>query len=348
MVSKRIALFAAVGSALSVGLIFAVGTFYRLGWRPELFGRELAFGTLFSLAVWWWCLRGFPKIEELFLKNWARPGRIAACFLTAIVFSYAVIWLDERAQWLHIDEDLDGYVEPEYANEFRAVVTAAIIVVLSQLLDLTRRYFTAKLDAEQLKQQHAAARFELLKQQVNPHFLFNSLNVLKTMTDAGSPRSGEFIVRLSEFYRSALVTQDAEAIPLADELALLDHYAFMLEARFEGKFSVEKRVEGVFLKSLVPPFCLQLLLENCIKHNVISASRPLLVEIFTENGGLVVRNNQQPKRNVSEPSSGTGLQNIDARFRLLAGGRGIEVAEGGGFFTVRLPLVNSNPKTAEP
>ena len=338
MLDQRVALITSLGSALLVGAIFALGTYYRLGPRPDLFVREMAFGTGFSLAVWWYCLRGYPQIEGLFLMKLGRPERILICFFTAIAFSYGIIWLDERLQWLHIDADLDGYVEPEYANEFRATITATIIVVLAQLLDLARRYFTANLQAEHLKQEHATAKFELLKQQVNPHFLFNSLNVLKSMTDSGDPRAGDFIVRLSDFYRSALMTQDAEKIPLSEELNLLDHYIFMLDARFGGKFSVEKRIDPAFSNKMVPPFCLQLLLENCIKHNVISQSRPLLVEIFTENGWLTVRNNRQPKRTVVESTSGIGLANIDNRYRLLTRGRGIEIASDDRFFIVKLPL----------
>lgn len=327
-------------SALGAGLVFSMNTQFRLGFQTGVFSREFTFGFLFTLVVWWYNLKGYPLAEGRFPgrfrgSNLSRTVRVA----TTLVFSFIVVWLDERAQFLHIDEDLSGYVQPEFANEFRGLVTAGIVLLVFFFLETIRKYFQTRMQVEQLKLENSVAQFEMLKQQVSPHFLFNSLNILKTMVKNRDPGSEEYVIRLSELYRNLLLNNQKEKATLEEELAVLGNYIFMLKARFEDKLQINNTLKPNGKPCFLPPLTLQMLVENCIKHNIVSSEKPLVIDLFEENGQIVVRNNLQVKRSV-ETSNHVGLNNINQRYRVLAG-RDIEIEKTPDHFIVRLPVIHT-------
>ncbi len=329
---------AAVVSAVMAGLIFPVNAWFRQGLQPDVMVRECVFGFFFTLAVWWYNMVGYPWIITRFYgsKNalWPHLGRI----LTTLFFSYFIVWLDERLQILHIDDDLQGYVEREGANEFRAAITASIVLLIIYFLDLLRKFYSTQMENEQLKLETSIAQFERLKQQVNPHFLFNSLNILKAMVKSNDPKSEEYIIRLSDLYRTSLLSSQKEKVPIEEELAALENYFFMLKARFEDKLQVSLQISSGEKMRYLPPLTLQMLVENCIKHNIVSAEKPLQIELFQNEQYLVVRNNLQPKRAVEE-SSHIGLENIRQRYKVLTG-QEIKVEKNLTHFTVTLPVID--------
>lgn len=335
--SKSAYLTAAMVSAVMAGLLFPANAWFRQGLQPDVMLRECIFGVFFTLAVWWYNLVGYPWIIARIFgeKNalWPHLGRI----VTTLFFSFIIIWVDERLQILHIDDDLQGYVEREGANEFRAAITASFVLFIIYFLDLLRKYYSTQVENEQLKLETSIAQFERLKQQVNPHFLFNSLNILKTMVKNNDPKAEEYLIRLSELYRVSLLSGQKEKVPIEEELAALENYFFMLEARFEDKLIVSQNIKPAGKPTFIPPLALQMLVENCIKHNVVSADKPLHIELFQENDHLAVRNNLQSKRFV-EDSSHIGLENIRQRYKVLTG-REIKVIKSDTHFTVMLPVI---------
>jgi len=337
MLSKSFYWIIVLVSAVATAIIFSLATVFHLGFRYDIFPRELIFGFTFTLTVWWYNLIGFPFVEKRLLYRWDTRLLHAARVATTLIFSYVLVWVDERIQWLHIDLDLEGYANPEYANEFRALITAGIILLMVFLLDTARKFHNTRIENERLNLENSIAQFEMLKQQINPHFLFNSLNILKTMVKNAEANAEEYVIRLSELYRSLLISNQRQKIPLAEELLALDNYLFMLKARFEDKLLVSRQLAAIGHSCFVPPFTLQMLVENSIKHNVVSADRPLHIEIFTENNQIVVRNNLQPKRSIEE-SNHIGLDNINRRYRVLSGHE-IEIDQSATHFTVRLPLI---------
>jgi sensor histidine kinase YesM len=336
--SKSAYWIAAFVSAAMAGLIFPANAWFRQGMQPGVMLREFSFGFVFTLAVWWYNLVGYPLLERRIFKkikpHWPHLGRI----LTTLLFSYLVIWTDERLLILHIDDDLQGYVEREGANEFRAAITASFVLLVIYFLDVLRKFYQTQMENERLKLETSVAQFEALKQQVNPHFLFNSLNILKTMVKINDPKSEEYVVRLSDLYRNLLLSNQKEKASLEEELAVLENYLFMLKARFEDKLQVIQRIPSSANANFIPPLSLQMLVENCIKHNVVSTDKPLLIELFVENDCLVIRNNLQPKRSV-EDSNHIGLDNLRQRYRALVG-KEIEVEQTDAYFIVRLPFIN--------
>lgn len=191
--------------------------------------------------------------------------------------------------------------------------------------------------AEKLKQESIAAKYESLKNQVNPHFLFNTLNALTNLVYEDQDKAVKFIKQLSEVYRYVLDTREKDIVPLSDEMAFLESYLFLQGIRFGDKLRLDISVttDGFF----IPPLALQMLIENAIKHNVVSTADPLLITIRSEEHDLVVTNNIQLKKSSGEISSGIGLDNIQKRYEFLTS-RKVSITNDGKFFTVRLPLVN--------
>ncbi|MEZ4963246.1 MAG: histidine kinase [Saprospiraceae bacterium] len=221
----------------------------------------------------------------------------------------------------------------------RGMFHNAIILVIYYAMQLQRRSRNIALENARLKEENVNAQLNLLRQQVNPHFLFNALNTLKSMVKTNDAEAPEFIVHLSEVYRYLLQSNPRQQVTVREELEMLQSYSFLLKTRFGDNFNLKIDLPENLLATGVPPLTFQLLLENAIKHNVVSMDRPLAIEIFSPDPQqIAVRNNLQPKKSV-ENGTGTGLENIQHRYQLLAG-KGVEVEKTEEWFTVFLPLIN--------
>lgn len=215
-------------------------------------------------------------------------------------------------------------------------VSLACYIVYNNL-ETNDKFQQTKLENEQFKQAHLRAQLLSLQQQISPHFLFNSLSTLKTIATDGDTKN--FVVQLSHVYRYLLSFNERQVSRLAEELAFIRSYLYILHQRFESALNINIDVPEEYLDYLIPPLSLQLLVENAIKHNAISADQPLTLSIYVnQNGELVVKNNYQPKK-VAPESTGLGLQNTNDRFRLLFNEE-IDVNHTNNSFTVTLPLIS--------
>lgn len=197
-----------------------------------------------------------------------------------------------------------------------------------------------RLKAQQLvEKEKITFQFETLKNQVNPHFLFNSFNTLIGVIEEDRETAIEYVMKLSDFYRDILVNREKEVIPLGLELEMINNYYFLQMKRYKENFRLVVNVPPEKLNAVIPPLTLQLLVENAVKHNTISRDRPLEVEIAVNGDYLSVRNNIQRKI-THEPSTGLGLANIISRFKLLTD-KPVLIEETEHFFTVSIPLINS-------
>ncbi len=136
------------------------------------------------------------------------------------------------------------------------------------------------MELERTRTDHLSAQYELLKQQVNPHFLFNSLNTLKAMVESGEEEAIPFIIKLSNFYRYTLESRKLDLIHVREEMDILCAYLFLQKARFEDGLMFHNELPPAVMDTLLPPFTLQLLVENCIKHNVVSLDKPLHIRLY--------------------------------------------------------------------
>jgi two-component system, LytTR family, sensor kinase len=195
------------------------------------------------------------------------------------------------------------------------------------------------INEERLQKENATAHFNALKNQVSPHFLFNNFSVLTTLVETNQELSVKFINQLSKAYRYILEKSVYDSIKLATEVEFLETYMFLLMIRFENKLSLDIRISCQEKeKYSIVPLTLQLLVENAVKHNRMSASNPLLITIGVDDDYLVISNPLQV-RDLPESSTRLGLQNIVNRYKLLID-KPVMVDKTDGCFTVKVPLLS--------
>jgi len=192
--------------------------------------------------------------------------------------------------------------------------------------------------AEQLEKQQLLNEIALLKIQVNPHFLFNSLSILSSLVRVNPDLAEQFIDQLSRSYRYILEQKEQSLVSLRTELEFIQSYVFLLKIRFENKFDLDIQLDDAVLdRFTIPPLTLQLLIENAVKHNRMSAAEPLRIVVSVVDDMLVVHNRLQPRPSPAE-STGIGLQNIQNRYALLTD-KPVRAGEENGEFVVKLPLL---------
>lgn len=197
-------------------------------------------------------------------------------------------------------------------------------------------YVATKMEAERLEREKLQEEIKSLKAQVNPHFLFNSLNTLSELV-MDNPLAEAFVDKLASVYRYLLQSSHEQLYPLEKEIRFIKSYFHLLETRHGSSIRLEMAIAPELLQWQLPPLTLQLLVENAVKHNAVSEASPLVIRLFTQGENLVVENNLQPKA-VTVLSNKVGLANIAAKYQLL-GERKLEVVQDEGRFRVLLPLI---------
>jgi two-component system LytT family sensor kinase len=192
--------------------------------------------------------------------------------------------------------------------------------------------------SEQLLRENLQTKFEVLKNQINPHFLFNNLNVLSSLVYQDPKVADRFIIEFSKIYRYILDMQAKAMVSLESELNFLDSYTYLLKQRFKDGITVKKEISSSLLQKKILPLTLQLLMENVVKHNIISMEHPLTVYLKEEDDRLIFKN-KITLRNQSEKLSGLGLNNIQERYKLVSS-RSVTIQKEDGFFLVSLPLLD--------
>jgi len=246
---------------------------------------------------------------------------VIALFLIVLNFEYLLGW--------------------RFMGDFRELMTTSLVVtfIISTFMHgrgFLQSWRTAELNSAQLQKEGMKAQFDTLKSQVNPHFLFNSLNALTNLIYEDQDKAASFVKQLSEVYRYVLDMQDREVVMLSDELKFLRSYFFLQQIRFGEKLKVDINLDNV--NTHIPPLVLQMLVENAVKHNIISKDQPLTIRIFTDNEYIVVENNIQIKNVLPEESKGIGLKNIKHRYSFLTNKK-VEVVNDSRSFTVKLPFI---------
>ncbi len=204
-----------------------------------------------------------------------------------------------------------------------------------------KEYKTTHTQAEELKRFHEQAELQLVKNQINPHFLFNNLNVLSALVMQNNSEANKFIEEFSKVYRYILNNHQKELVSLKTELHYINPYIFLLEKRFGEGLKVSINIPENMGELLIVPAALQMLIENAIKHNVVSRNKPLHITLHMNgNDSIVVTNNLQAKQTV-ENSTEIGLQNIIKRYKLVSS-KSVDVLKEQHAFTVSLPLISAN------
>ncbi len=315
--------------------IFTRGENPSLVWWKE-FLNSVVFTAVMSVVLYFSCTQ-ITKFLEKYLP-WQKFGRkrffaeLLLVAITTIILSSAV-----GHSWFTYVEECENPAPIVFKVVVVSVIVATITTAIYEAIYLFSQWNAALINTEKLKKENLQSQFDSLKNQVNPHFLFNSLNTLATIIPEDPDQAVQFVQKLSSVYRYLLQYKDNETVDLKTELDCIDAYFFLQQIRFGANLHVHVNVPAVYHTKQIPPLTLQILVENAIKHNIISQQKPLTVDIYIDDAQmLVTRNNLQKKKSV-ESSTKIGLQNLMNRFEYIYG-QGIDIFETDTDFLVKVPL----------
>lgn len=298
---------------------------------------NFGYSMLYGLSLYFANAIIFIYLDKVFHATY-NLKRIVIGFLSSFLISIFVIFL------LRIFEDVlirnmtfSDYIQNESISNYVVSTILTFVVTLAfHTFYFYRAYNESKVKEQKIIASSASAQFESLKNQIDPHFLFNSLNVLSSLIEENPDAAQKFTTSLSKVYRYVLEQKDKELVSVEEELRFAKTYMNLLKMRFENSITFELP-EFENDEAKVVPLSLQLLLENCIKHNIVSEQKPLHIKIYIENNELIIENNKQIKE-VLQDRKGVGLQNIVNRYAILTK-RNVIIQESETVFKVKLPIL---------
>ncbi len=301
--------------------------------------EALLTSTLFTVVIW----EGNRLIFKFFRKKY--PGylgttrRLVWELLAVIFYSFWAQVVVELILIFATGASLDSALSMDWYT----CVIASLLPVIPLGLIYELKYFLAEWkkniqQTEALARSHVQVQYDTLKKQLDPHFLFNSLNTLAYLIELENEPAQDYLSRLADVYRYVLETRHQATVSLADELRFLDDYLYLNKVRFRENIQVERRLSSASYDRRIPALSLQLLVENAIKHNAISQEQPLLIQIEEDEGGIAVTNNKQARTSLLA-STRVGLQNLKEQYRLLTS-QPIEIVNAETYFRVHLPFLD--------
>lgn len=333
----------ALGITIALNLFLFINVFFRSsgpvgrGYTPimdhpvqrMIFSFVSNFILLFILFI---LNFGVLKSE---LKKWEKISILTvASLLLCCIISYFSL----RLQIAFFDPPERRMPAPFWGGLFRDSFLALVVILISQIIHLNQRRQQIALQYEALKAENIKTKYEALKNQVDPHFLFNTLSTLDSLVGSDPVKAREYIQKFSSVFRYTLRNRDSTL--LEDEIAFTQDYASLMQIRYSDALVIRINVQERFLHYEIIPLGIQTLVENAIKHNIISAYQPLVIEIESlDNNMIRVSNNYQPKE-IAESGAGVGLANLSERYELMWD-RDIVIENRDGLFSVFLPLIGS-------
>lgn len=335
-------------------------------WMPNLLPMILMLAALLAVRVIYSNIFGNMLSDEvvnlslrMLLSNSLAIITLICCNVIYLIISQRFEWLStpvgytvgiigESAVIASITSVIIGYNLPfgtdiafknaSFIQLFSITIIANLLIYVAMVLVSYVYQTRTRIEKEQEKRRFAQYQYNILKQQVNPHFLFNSLNILNGLIEEQKTvEASEYVRKLAKLYRYMLQNENEQLVRLQDELTFINQYTDLLQVRFPNGFSIEQKINDNCCSRFVVHCSLQVLIENAFKHNIVRAEQPLRIEIESSNDYITVRNNLQPKSS-SEDSTKVGLKNISKQY-LTAIGKDIVVTKDENLFEVKLPLI---------
>jgi hypothetical protein len=322
-----------------IGNILSIFTIPRELWSLEIFINN----CLFSIAIGYPAWKGMVWIALVLERRipWLKsPIKRLVYQVVALTIFFGLIIFIGFYIWVSLSEGpgFKAFMGEALPSLKVAFIFMFLSLVLGNAVLFFKNWKASAIQQEELKRAHLALQYQSLKDQVRPHFLFNSLSSLATLINTDTEKATLFVHKLSDVYRYVLEQRENELVPLKDDLKFMEDYIFLQKIRFGDNLQVENKLE-LDLNRMVIPLSLQMLVENAIKHNEISREHPLVIEITsTGKGHVIVKNNLQ-RREVSEPSLGTGLENLRKQITYFSN-ESLLVLEETDAFIVRMPTLN--------
>lgn len=299
--------------------VIASLVFYTDEWMQHGFAyRYCLMVSFFVTTIHWFANRSLLILMRTWyptVKQTARRVLFQFLFTTILCtgLSFLISFYYDKTLFWGVNLTGNDYIYNTIVNLF---FTYSAVVIYETTFFFSKWKQSVR-ETEELKKSNLQSQLDSLKNQVSPHFLFNSLNTLSSLIEEDQTQAVQFVNELSRVYRYLLQSNDKELTTLRDELSFLNAYFFLLKTRFGEAIQMEISINDEFMNYLIPPLTLQILVENAVKHNIVSQSKPLLIEVVYEgNEQMSVANNIQ-KKTVHVASNGMGLANISAKFKLL-------------------------------
>lgn len=262
------------------------------------------------------------------LRKTSMPAKIAVEGISAVIIAVFLV----IAGNLPFISDMKGFILSSLFLKSVAAATLINIFILVPVEFLIQAGINRNLQKE-----NAVLRYRQLKSQINPHFLFNSLNALVSLINNDRDLAVQYTKKLSAVYRYVLTQDQQDTVTVRDETGFIGNYSDILRTRFSQGLEFRFDIRPSDMDRAVPPMSLQLLVENAVKHNAVSSGQPLVIHISTDGEYLCVSNNINPRLS-SSSGTGIGLENLSRKYAILAG-RDITVMHDNNTFTVKLPLL---------
>ena len=331
--------------SLGIGLIiFLIIILLNLVYGGELvfdshLGIRFLYTILYSVSLGYSNQLVFIYLDKIFVNERFSLKRMLVGFVSSFIVTLFVIFLLRIFQDVVIEGNsfAQYWANETLANYVFAIVMTFIILLCFYAFYIYKAYSDSKVKEQKIIAGTASAQFESLKNQIDPHFLFNSLNVLSSLIEENPDNAQRFTTSLSKIYRYVLEQKDKELVSVSEELTFAKTYMNLLIMRFENSITYDIPTDFNNEDAKVVPLSLQLLLENTIKHNVVSEQKPLHIRIYIEDNYLIVENNLQ-KKEVLQDRRGVGLQNIVNRYGLISE-RKVLIDEDNTFFKVKIPIL---------
>lgn len=323
-------------------VVFVIGTLFEGGFHYKDVNEFLIYFAIYQLytfAINYVNTLYFDYMEKRKFKAYEIIQRIVFGILGSTVITLITIFfLRVLVEVIIFKEPFETFIENESwrGYSFGLWITLTIVSIF-YVIYFYNRYQKNKIKEQKVIAGAASARFDALKNQLDPHFLFNSLNVLTSLIEENPKNAQKFTTSLSKVYRYVLEQKNKELVTVDEELDFARTYMSLLKMRFEDSIVFEIPDKAQNPESKVVPLSLQLLLENAVKHNMVTSSKPLHIKIYEAGGMLVVENNLQPKQIVKK-SSGVGLENIKQRYNLLSNKK-VSINQEAKSFAVAIPML---------
>jgi len=269
-----------------------------------------------------------------------KPGkRLLVHFPTSVIFTSIAIYFPMVLFHIYVCNIPSSGEDKTFMGITLVIGVLASVIILS--IEISTQFFRqwkqSMIEAEKYKTESVQAQLQNLKNQINPHFLFNNMSVLSSLVYKDQDKAVDFINQLSKVYRYLLDNRNSELVTLESELEFIKSYNYLLQIRFDTNLIFKIEIRSDKMAMLIPPMAIQMLIENAIKHNEISEELPLTISVKSEDNKIVVSNNLQLRSN-PETSSKSGLQNIKDRYHFYTT-ETVEVNPTTTAFTVKLPLL---------
>ena len=280
-----------------------------------------------SIMIFW--RKRMPGIDKII-------SRLAFQLVSVFVYSFLVGQAIRILLFMTLPFEYS--TESAVSDIAGAYLVIYLMVAIYEAIYLYQKWKSALLEQERVKQEHIRTQLEGLRSQVNPHFLFNSLNTLMNLVTEDQQQAVKYLQRMSSVFRHVLENRKEQLVLLEEEMKFIEDYIFLQKERFRENLVVDINIPHETIHHAIVPLSIQILLENAIKHNTISEKRPLTIKIrVNDEGKLEVSNNLQ-RKNQAMPSTKLGLENIKDRYKFFTDEK-VDIIETGEIFSVAIPLL---------